>query len=68
MKVWIQVSILFLFGCSEYGINEQQDITPPGEDTGDETPIDQSDTDIPVDDDPVELADAPVYANTNHSV
>lgn len=65
MKVWIQVGVLFLVGCSEYGINEQQELMPPGEDTGDETPIDQTDTDIPVEDDPVELAEAAVYANTS---
>jgi outer membrane protein assembly factor BamB len=64
MNRWILMGLLVSTGCSEYGINEQQNPTPPGEDTDTLDPT-ETETDIPEEDDPVELAEAPVYANTS---
>jgi ligand-binding sensor domain-containing protein len=56
--------LILITACSEYGINEKTDPNPGGEDPND-NPVDGSDTDIPEDEETVELAKAPVYANTS---
>ena len=51
-------------GLFEYEINEHQDPGVPGDDI-DIDPNDGTETDIPEEEDPVEIAEAPVYANTS---
>lgn len=64
MHRWILIGLVISVGCSEYNINDHAPVPNPGDDT-DLDPNDGTDTDIPEEEETVELAVAPVYANTS---
>ena len=65
MRRLLVIGWLVGLGCSEYEINEHQKPGLPGDEKEEFDPNDGTETDIPDDEDPVEVAEAPVYANTS---